>query len=117
MVFEVIRGHLTTKLGVFGVIWGQNSKFLRPGQTINQNEALSPVINIKWFLRSSDPKLGAFWVIWSQNLKIIQEETGPQIASREARVLEEEIGPKIASSEARALEYPGPPIASSEARG
>ena len=63
MVFEVIRGHPTPKLGVFGVIWGQNSNIFKPSQIIYQNEALGPVINIKWFSESSDPKLGSFGVI------------------------------------------------------
>ena len=46
MVFEVIRGHLTPKLGVFGVIWAQNSKNFKPRQIIHQNEAFGSVI---WF--------------------------------------------------------------------
>ena len=52
------QGHPPPKLGVFGVIWVQNSKFFKPGQIIYQNEALGPSINIKWFSRSSAPKLG-----------------------------------------------------------
>ena len=43
MVFEVIRSHLTKKLGVFGVIWGQNPNILNPRQIIYQNEALDSV--------------------------------------------------------------------------
>ena len=67
------RGQLRSsypKLGVFGVIWGQNLNIFKPGQTIYQNEALCPVININWFSRSSEViKLGAVGVIWGQNSK------------------------------------------------
>ena len=69
MVFKVIRGHPTPKLGVFGVIWDQNSKFFKPKQIIYQNEALGPVINIKLFLRSSDPNLSAFGVNFQRLFK------------------------------------------------
>ena len=41
-------------LGVFGVIWGKNSKIFKPRQIIHQNEALGPVIKKKWFSRSSE---------------------------------------------------------------
>ena len=58
MLFEVIRGHLTPKLGGFGVIWGQNSKIFKPRQIIHQNEALDLVI--KKNLRSSDFELASF---------------------------------------------------------
>ena len=60
MVFEVIRDHLTPKLGVFGVIWGQNPNIFKPRQIIYQNEPLGPVTKKKWFSRSSE-------VIWPQN--------------------------------------------------
>ena len=45
-------------LGVFGVIWGQNSKIFKPRQIIHQNEALGPVIKKEWLSRSSDPGNG-----------------------------------------------------------
>ena len=35
-------------LGVFGVIWGQNSNIFKPRQIIHQNKALGPVIKKKW---------------------------------------------------------------------
>ena len=44
LVAEVTRGHVTRKLGVLGVIWGQNQKIFKPGQIIYQNEALGALI-------------------------------------------------------------------------
>ena len=112
MVFEVIRGHPTTKLGVFGVIWGNNSKFFKPGQTIYQNEAFDPVIKKEWFSRSSDPKIRGLWGHLKLKVKDFQtltpsfgvkikKSSGPKIASSEARGSEEDTVPPIASSEAR----------------
>ena len=49
------RGHPRSpdpKLGVFGVIWGQNPKIFKPRQIIYQNEALGALITKKWFPRS-----------------------------------------------------------------
>ena len=89
MVFEVIRGHSIPKLGVFGVIGGQNSKFFKPGQTICKSEALGPVINIKLFLRSSEvirPQIGGILGHLRSTFKEgLEEETIPPIASSEAR--------------------------------
>ena len=49
------------RLGVFGVIWGQNSNIFKPRQFIYQNEALGHVITNKLFSRSPDPKLRGIW--------------------------------------------------------
>ena len=128
MVFEVIQGHLILKLGVFGVIWGQNSNIFKPRQIIHQNEALGPVIKKKWFSWSSE-------VIWLQNkdplgsfeVKIqrfsnfdpvsTKKGGGQKIASSEARGYQEKTGQAKTSSEARGWEEETvPQIASSEAR-
>ena len=45
---------LDLKLGVFDVFWGQKLKIFKPGLMIYQNEALAPLVNKKWFLRSSE---------------------------------------------------------------
>ena len=42
MVFEVVQGHPTPKLGVFGVIWGQNSKFSNLDKPYTQTNLLVP---------------------------------------------------------------------------
>ena len=41
-------------LGVFGVIWGQNSNIFKPRQIIHQNEALGSVSKKNGFSRSSE---------------------------------------------------------------
>ena len=46
------------RLGVFVVIWGQNSKIFKPRQFVYQNEALGHLITKKVFSRSPDHKLG-----------------------------------------------------------
>ena len=63
---------LDPKLGVFGVIGGQNLKISEPRQIIYQIEALAHVVTKKRFTRSIDPKLGVFGVIWGQNPKIFK---------------------------------------------
>ena len=58
------RGHPTSKLGVFGVIWGQITKMFKPEQIIYQNEAFGLVITKKWFSRSVEVTLPRIWGIW-----------------------------------------------------
>ena len=48
------KGHL----GAFGVIWGQNNIIFKHSQMIYQIEAQAPLVTIKKFSRSFDPKLG-----------------------------------------------------------
>ena len=61
MVFQVIQSHLTPKLGVFGVIWGQNSNIFKPRQIIYQNEAFGPVITKTRFSRSVEVTRPQIW--------------------------------------------------------
>ena len=75
MVPEVTRGHPTPNQGLFGVIWGQNSKLFKPRQIIYQNEAIGTMITKSGFRghpRSSDPESEVFRVIWGQNPKIFK---------------------------------------------
>ena len=44
--------------GAFGVIWGQNDIIFKHSQMIYQIEAQAPLVTIKKFSRSFDPKLG-----------------------------------------------------------
>ena len=60
------------KLGVFGVIWGQNPKISEHRQIIYQNEARDHVVTKKWFPRLPDPKFGVFGVIRGQNPNILK---------------------------------------------
>ena len=116
MAFEVIRGNLTPELGVFGVILGQNLKVFKLDQTIYKNEAFGPMINIKWFTRSSEvilpqirglrghlrSKFKDFQTLTpSFGVKIKKKRSGPQIASSEARGYQDKTDQPIASSEAR----------------
>lgn len=49
-----VLGHL----GVFGVVWGRNSKISKGRQIILQNEALGHVIPKKMFLEVTKPQMG-----------------------------------------------------------
>ena len=47
-------GSLDPKLGIFGVIWGQNMNIFEPTHILYENEALAQGITKKWFLRSPE---------------------------------------------------------------